>query len=51
MVSDHHYRVTCSLEIVFSFSKSMDYGKKFLVKDVVVSFCSGKGFGEEGTGV
>ena len=51
MVSDHSYRVACSLEIVFPFSKRMDHGKKFPVKDVVVSFCSRKGFGEEGTGV
>ena len=51
VVSDHSYRVACFLEIVFPFSKSMDHGKELSVKDVIVSFCSGKGFGEEGTGV
>ena len=51
VVSDHSYRVACSLEIVFPFSKSMDHSKELLVKDVVVLFCSRKGFGEEGTGV
>ena len=51
VVSDHHYRVACSLEIVFPFSKSMDHGQELLVKDVIVLLCSGKGFGEEGTGV
>ena len=51
VVSDHHYRVTSSLEIVFPFNKSMDHSKEFSVKDVIVSFCSRKGFGEEGTGV
>ena len=51
MVNDHSYRVACSLEIVFPFGKGMDHSKVFLVKDVIVSFCSGKSFGEEGTGV
>ena len=51
MVSDHSYRVACSLEIVFPFSKGMDHGQEFLVKDVIVSFCSREGFGEEGIGV
>ena len=51
MVSDHSYRVACSLEIVFPFSKGMDHSKEFLVKDVIVTFCSGKSFGEEGTGM
>ena len=51
VVSDHHYKVACSLEIVFPFSKSMDYGKELSVKDVIVSFYGGKGFGEGGTGV
>ena len=51
VVSDHRYRVTCSLEIVFPFSESVDHSKEFSVEDVVISFCSGKGFGEEGTGV
>ena len=32
-------------------SQHMDHSKELLVKDVIVSFCSGKGFGEEGTGV
>ena len=39
MVSDHSHKIACSLEIVFPFSESMDYGKEFLVKDVVVAFC------------
>ena len=51
VVSNHHYRVTCSLEIVFPFSESMDHGKELSVKDVIVLFCSREGFGEEGTGV
>ena len=51
VVSDHSYRVACSLEIVFSFSKSMDHGQELSVKDVIVLFCNGKDFGEESTGV
>ena len=50
VISDHNYGVACSLEIVFPFSKSMDHSKELSVKDVIVSFCSGKGFGKEGTG-
>ena len=51
VVSDHSYGVACSLEIVFPFSESMDHSKELSVQDVIVSFCSGKGFEEEGTGV
>ena len=51
VVSDHSYGVACSLEIVFSFSESMDHSKELLIKDIIVSFCSEKGFGEEDTGV
>ena len=51
VVSDHSYGMASSLEIVFPFSKSMDHSKELLVKDVIVSFCSRKSFGEEGTGV
>ena len=51
VVSDHHYRVACSLEVVFSFGKGMDHSKEFSIEDVVVIFCSRKSFGEEGTGV
>ena len=51
VVSDHSYRVICSLKIVFPFGKSMDYSKEFLVEDVIVMFCSRKSFEEEGTGM
>ena len=51
VVSDHSHRVACFLEIVFPFGKSMDHSKEFTVKDVIVTFCSGKSFGEEGTRV
>ena len=51
VVSDHSYRMACSLKIVFPFGKGMDHSKEFSVKDVVVPFCSRKSFGEEDTGV
>ena len=51
VVSDHDYRVACPLEIVFPFSKSMDHGKEFTIKDVIVMFYSRKSFGEEDIGV
>ena len=51
VVSDHSYRVACSLKIVFLFGKGMDHSKEFLVKDVIVVFSGRKSFGEEGTGV
>ena len=51
MVSDHSYRVACPLEIVFPLGESVDYGKEFTVKNVIVALCSGKSFGEEGTRV
>ena len=51
VLSDHSYGVAYSLEIVFPFGKGMDHSQELSVKDVIVSFCSGKGFGEEGTGV
>ena len=51
VVSDHSYRVACPLEIVFPLSESMDHGKELMVKNVIVVLCSGKSFGEEGTGV
>ena len=51
MVSDHSYRVACSLEVVFPFSKSVYYSEEFLVEDIIVLFHSRKSFGEEGTRV
>ena len=51
VVSDHSYRVACPLEIVFPFGESVDHGKEFTVKNVVVTLWSEKSFGEEGTRV
>ena len=51
VVSDHSYRMAHPLEIVFPLSESMDHSEEFMVKNVVVVFCSGKIFGEEGTRV
>ena len=51
VVNDHSYRVAHSLEVVFPFGESMYYSKEFLVKDIVVPFCSGKSFGEKDIGV
>ena len=51
VVSDHSYKVACSLEIVFPLSESVDHGKELAVKNIIVVFCSGKSFGEEGTRV
>ena len=40
MISDHSHRMAHSLEVVFPFSESMDYGKEFSAEDIVVAFCN-----------
>ena len=42
VVSDHNHRVAHPLKIVFPLSESMDHGKKFTVKNIIVVFCSGE---------
>ena len=51
VVSDHSHRVAHPLEVVFSLSESMDYGKELAVKNVIVALCGGESFGEKGARV
>ena len=52
VVSDHSYRVAYyPLKIVLPFSESVYYSEELSIKDIIVPFCSRKGFGEESTRV
>ena len=51
MVSEDRDRVRSIQQVLFPFCKGKDDSQEFIIIDVIVSFCCGKGLGEICAGV